>query len=143
LQKARFEERLTVSIEVAEGTAAILIPKLSVQTLVENAVKHALEHMTEAIKISIRVVTKGEQLLIMVTDNGPGMTKEQLQQVYALMREDVLADYSGERLGIKNLYSRLKLMYGEKAQLVIDSVWGRGTEVTIMLPFPSGGEAGV
>jgi two-component system sensor histidine kinase YesM len=143
LQKARFEERLTVVIEVAEGTAAIPIPKLSIQTLVENAVQHALEHMIEAIRISIRIVTRSGQLLITVTDNGPGMTEERLGQVRALMREDGLTDSPGERLGIKNLYSRLKLMYGEQAQLIINSVWGQGTEVTIILPFGSGGETHV
>ncbi|HYH04544.1 MAG TPA: sensor histidine kinase [Bacillota bacterium] len=139
LQKVRFEERLAVAIEVADESAGILIPKLSIQTLVENAIQHALEQMSRTIKISIRIFFRDEQLLITVSDNGPGMTELQLQRVNALMGEDALATQVGESLGLKNLNSRLKLMYGEQARLIFKSVWGQGTEATMLLPLPTGG----
>jgi Predicted signal transduction protein with a C-terminal ATPase domain len=138
LQKVRYEERLAVEICALENLSDILIPKLSIQILVENSVQHAVEHMTRAITIRIDTYTVEDEIVIKVTDDGPGMTPEHLERVVREMNDSVWLDKSEASIGLKNLYSRLKLMYSEKARLVIESIPGKGTEASIILPLNPG-----
>lgn len=135
LQKVRYEERLSVSIEVQDSTTTILIPKLSIQTLVENAVQHALEHMTGTMTIRIVTYIKDELLVIKVIDDGPGMSSDQLERVNRDMNEGLWTENQDASIGLKNLSSRLRLMYGEAACLTLRSALGKGTEATITLPL--------
>lgn len=143
LQTARYEEKLSINIQVDKGLSAFLIPKLSIQTLVENAVQHALEQMTETLTIQIHAFQNHERLVIKVTDNGPGMTPARLKEVNTEMRQNACSDRMETSIGLKNLYSRLKLMYGEMADLILRSTQGDKTEVSIVLPLNSGGEKNI
>lgn len=135
LQTVRYEDRLSVESRLEQSLSDILIPKLSVQTLVENAVRHELEHMTRAITICISIYNKNEtdQVIIDVTDDEPGINPERLEQVLQEMNEEVWPEQPTS-IGLKNLHSRLKLMYGEKANLMAESVLGQGTKASIILP---------
>ncbi len=135
LQKVRYGERLSVEIEVEDSTATVMVPKLSIQTLVENSVQHALEHMTENMAIRIVTGAKNDLLVITVSDNGPGMTPEELERVNRGLDEGSWTAKPDERIGLKNLASRLRLMYGETACLKLKSAPGEGTEATITLPL--------
>lgn len=135
LQKVRFEERLSVEIEVEEDTAPIMIPKLSIQTLVENSVQHALEHMTGKMLIRIAIRNRKDSLEIKVSDNGPGMTPAELERVKAQLTEGPWSGKPGEGIGLRNLASRLRLMYGEAAGLMLKSAPGQGMEAVITLPL--------
>jgi two-component system sensor histidine kinase YesM len=139
LQTVRYEDRLSVNIRLEQNLSDILIPKLSVQTLVENAVQHALEHMTRAITICINIYNdiKKDQVIIEVTDDGPGITPERLEQVLREMNEEVWPEQPTASIGLKNLNSRLKLMYGEKASLMVKSILDQGTRASIILPVNS------
>lgn len=139
LQTVRYEDRLAVDIRLEQSLSDILIPKLSVQTLVENAVQHALEHMTRAITICINIYNdeQKDQVTIEVTDDGPGITPERLERVLLEMNEAVWPEQPTASIGLKNLHSRLKLMYGEKADLMVESILGQGTKASIILPFNS------
>ena len=135
LQKVRYEERLSVEIEVEEDTAPVMIPKLSIQTLVENSVQHALEHMTGNMLIRIAIRNTKDSLEIKVSDNGPGMTPVELERVKGQMAEGPWSGQPGEGIGLKNLASRLRLMYGETAGLRLKSAPGQGMEAIITLPL--------
>jgi two-component system sensor histidine kinase YesM len=136
LQTVRYEERLSVEIRLEQSLSDILIPKLSVQTLIENAVQHALEHMTRAITICINIYNDNEknQVFIEVSDDGPGIDPGRLEQVLRDMNEEIWTDQPNASIGLKNLNSRLKLMYGEKARLKLESNLGQGTKASIILP---------
>lgn len=134
LHKARFEDRLTVEILVEEGMPDIVIPKLSIHTLVENSIKHCLEMMTESILIKIHTYAENGHIIVSVTDDGPGMTPERLQQVLKEIDDPRWLEKPEESIGLKNLNARLKLLYGSEASLAIDSGQGRGTEIKIVLP---------
>jgi two-component system sensor histidine kinase YesM len=134
LHKARFEDRLSVEIVVEEGTPDIIVPKLSVHTLVENSIKHCLEQMTQSISIRIHAYAGDGNITISVSDDGPGMTPERLQQVLEELEDPRWLEKPEESIGLKNLNARLKLMYGNEAHLEIESSQNVGTEIRIILP---------
>ena len=134
LQKARFGSRLQVTYEWDESLMELEIPKLSLQTLVENSIKHALEKVSSAITIDIRAGLTESHAVISVSDNGPGFSRERLEQV----RKSFLSEWKDrgseeESIGLVNLNTRLKLLYGDEAELVIKTD-NAGTEMEMLLP---------
>jgi len=135
IQKARFGGRLQVRFELDDRLPDVEIPKLSVQTLVENAVKHGVEKTSVPVLIRIRAWPDKLGTVIAVHDSGPGMDGEQLE----LLRERLARDWDDREqqgnasIGLSNLAARLKLLYGDAARLMIDSD-ELGTEVRILIP---------
>ena len=134
LQKARFGSRLQVTYEWDESLMELEIPKLSLQTLVENSIKHALEKVSSAITIDIRAGLTESHAVISVSDNGPGFSRERLEQV----RKSFLSEWKDrgseeKSIGLVNLNTRLKLLYGDEAELVIKTD-NAGTEMEMLLP---------
>ncbi|KQO10802.1 sensor histidine kinase [Paenibacillus sp. Leaf72] len=137
LQTARFGARLQVVYEWEEALMELEIPKLSVQTLVENAIKHGLEKVTSTVTIGIKACLQEDgTALISVQDDGPGFTQERLGQVEASLRRE-WGQRESDNIGLVNLYTRLKLLYGEEAQLLIKSDHA-GTELAMRLPRRGG-----
>lgn len=135
IQKARFGDRLKVEYAIASGVGRCEIPKMSLQILVENAIKHGLEQMSEPALIRIEAAVVDRFLTFAVHDNGPGITPERLKHVRERLAREDLAEY-GEGIGLNNVHSRIRLMYGEEAELLIDSRQGEWTSVSVRLPLP-------
>jgi two-component system sensor histidine kinase YesM len=140
LQKARFGGRMQVVYEWDEELLELKIPKLSIQTLVENCIKHALEKVSSTITITIKAHITPNFSVISVADNGPGFSRERLEQVLATLQmqweelqENDMDETENESIGLKNLNTRLKLLYGDEAGLVIRSDH-EGTEMDMLLP---------
>jgi sensor histidine kinase YesM len=117
IEQVRFGDRLRYSIDVAEGAADAAVPRLALQTLVENAVKFAVTPRREGARLAIRAATVGARVRVEVEDDGPGFAAT------------AVSDGHGLRL----LRARLALLYGEPASLEIDSRAGR-TVVAMTLP---------
>lgn len=132
LQKARFGSRLEVVNDIDESLMDLAIPKLSIQSLVENSIKHALERVTSRITIVIRIRLEPEHAVISVRDNGPGIAPDRLEEVLRSFRSD-WEDREGDSIGLKNLHTRLRLIFGDQAGLEIltDET---GTEMRMMIP---------
>ncbi|MFC4303661.1 cache domain-containing sensor histidine kinase [Cohnella boryungensis] len=140
LQKARFGSRLQVEYEWDDAMKELQLPKLSLQTLVENAIKHGLERVANTVTISIKAGMEGDQAVIVVGDDGPGFEKDKLEQVMKSFQdswEDRNESY--DSIGLVNLHTRLKLLYGEAAELRIRSE-GSGTEMEMRIPRRSGSD---
>ncbi|MDQ0062249.1 sensor histidine kinase [Paenibacillus harenae] len=140
LQKARFGSRLQVVYDWDESLMELEIPKLSIQTLVENAIKHALEKVSSTVTIRIGARADAEHSVISVHDDGPGFTQERLEQVRESFRkewDERQGDNAGDGIGLVNLNTRLKLLYGEEAELVIRTD-NAGTEMQMLLPRGGG-----
>lgn len=138
LQKARFGERLQVIYEWDELLMELEIPKLSIQTLVENAIKHALEKVSSTVTITIGAQLTDNQAVISVRDDGPGFTAGKLEQVRAsFLNEWEDRDDDQESIGLVNLNTRLKLLYGEMAELVVRTD-PTGTVMEMWLPRGGG-----
>lgn len=132
LQQARFGSRLQVEVEWDDSLKDLQIPKLSIQTLVENSIKHGLEKVSTGIVIVIRAELSETHAVISVKDNGPGIPPERLEQIrqsFAIVWDE----QEGDNIGLKNLYTRLRLLYGEEAELAIRSE-GVGTEMIMLIP---------
>jgi two-component system sensor histidine kinase YesM len=138
LQKARFGNRLQVNYEWDDSLMELEIPKLSIQTLVENAIKHALEKVSSTVTISIRAHLTPSQSVISVEDDGPGFVRGKLEQVVASFQSDwEERDNDNESIGLVNLNTRLKLLYGDEAELRIRTN-ETGTVMEMVLPRGSG-----
>lgn len=135
LQKARFGSRLQVTYEWQESMLELEIPKLSIQTLVENSIKHALEKVSSTITIDIRAAITESHAIISVRDNGPGFSPGRLEQVrQSFLNEWKDREDENESIGLVNLNTRLKLLYGDEAELVIHTD-KTGTEMEMLLPL--------
>ncbi|MBB6733127.1 cache domain-containing sensor histidine kinase [Cohnella zeiphila] len=136
LQKARFGRRLQVVYDFDESQTDIAVPKLSIQSLVENSIKHALEKVSSAITIVIRIHLTELQAVISVRDNGPGIAPDRLRDILRSFRAE-WEDREGESIGLKNLNARLKLIYGDEAGLEIETDES-GTEMSMIIPRGGG-----
>ncbi|WPX09618.1 sensor histidine kinase [Anaerocellum danielii] len=131
IQQYRFGEKLTYEIFVEEDAKNCLIPKMTIQPLVENACIHGIEEKEDDGKVTVRVKKEGIKLMIEVADNGIGMDEKKLEELYANINNP-LYDKS---IGLKNVYRRLMLYYNDNAEFYIESSIKKGTKVIIKLPL--------
>ncbi|MFD2331173.1 sensor histidine kinase [Cohnella sp. GCM10020058] len=136
LQKARFGSRVAMSYDIGDELLQLSIPKLSIQSLVENAIKHGVEKVQRPVRILIAAYLEGEGAVIAVRDDGPGIAPDRLREVRASF-ETAWEDRSGESIGLRNLDARLKLLFGGGAGLEIEALEG-GTELRMKIPGGGG-----
>lgn len=130
LIQMRFGEKIQYEKRVDEAVLGYLVPKLFIQPLIENAIKHGLEPKGEG-QVYLKIVkVKEEGIEILVSDTGVGMNAEQLMQVQEF-----------KSVGLQNVNRRLFLLYGEKAKMTIESNINLGTKIRIYLPLALEGEA--
>lgn len=127
LERARFGDRLRVTLQIAPETLATVIPFLSVQPLVENAVRHGLEPGEGGGEIRIASRDDGTHTEITVEDDGVGMDPEAL-------RATLTASDDGVHVGLRNVDTRLRQLYGADGGLVVETNTGAGTLVRMRVP---------
>lgn len=127
LERARFGERVQVSLRVAPEVLSTVIPFLSLQPLVENAVRHGLEAKEGPGHITITADDAGAYAQVTIEDDGVGMDPEQLQSMLA-------GHIDGEHVGLRNVDARLRQVYGDVHGLVIETAPGEGTLITMKVP---------
>jgi LytS/YehU family sensor histidine kinase len=118
IEKARFGDKLRYSIEVPPEILAVEVPPLSVQTLVENSLKHVVAARREGGEVRITGRVSGDRVNIEVVDDGAGFTTGSIKPGH----------------GLDNLQSRLTALFDERAALELSTRGGR-TAVTISLPY--------
>lgn len=139
----RYQDRLTYSIEVSPTLLAETIPSLTLQSLVENSVKHACESKRGLVSIALFTREFSDRFELIVKDNGKGISKDKLQEIQNSFAdsENDDTDFSDSPLlgniGLVNIYRRLQLKFGASAQFLIKSSESKGTEVIINLPKSS------
>lgn len=132
IQHMRFKNKFSYKIDVREDCMELASLKLMLQPLVENAIYHGMEFMDGDGEILLRVWKDGEELYFTVKDNGLGMTKEQVESLFS--DEVHVTSKKGSGIGVKNVNERIKLYFGEKYGLVIESEPDEGTTIIIHLP---------
>jgi sensor histidine kinase YesM len=122
IQRVRFGDRLTVSVDLAPDAAGARVPPLIVQPLVENALRHGLSSRIEAGHVSVRARTDGEWTTVEVEDNGAGLP-------------DGWDPATVEGTGLRNLASRLAAEFGDRQSLLLAPRAGGGARATVRVPF--------
>jgi len=137
IQKIRMEDRLEYEINVPESLKQFRVPKLILQPLVENAIKHGIEPHKEGGIVRIRVLEQEDAISIEVEDNGKGIDEMRLRQLEGHLSGE---DQEFTSIGINNVDKRIRLHYGEEYKIRIVSDFGKGTRVIITIPKnPKGG----
>jgi hypothetical protein len=125
IERARFEERLNVVIDVPHSLRSVRIPPLVLQPLVENAIKHGIAPCKAGGQVTIKARTQGRAVSISILDSGAGATPAEL----SLGRE--------RGVGLTNVEQRLAGYYGPSASFAILSEIGNGTTVELLIPTDS------
>lgn len=130
IEEARFVDKLTVTYEIDESTLLKKVPPLSLQPLVENAIKHGIKDKANDcfVKITIRDLESGIE--IKVEDNGVGISQDRLQDLGKKQMESP----TGTGVALYNVNRRLQIMFGETAGLKIKSEPQKGTEISFLIP---------
>ncbi|GGG16648.1 sensor histidine kinase [Paenibacillus abyssi] len=135
IQKERFAERIEYEIYVDKALERCLIPKLTLQPLIENAFMHGLDRKTSDWKICVRAITIGNRVEITVEDNGVGMNEEALAKLQEQLDQPSDLLWASERIGLHNVAARIKLHFGEQYGVHVESRPGEGTFVQIRMPL--------
>lgn len=138
IQKYRFGENFDYEIKAEEDLENYYVPKLIIQPVIENAIKHGYTQVEKMI-IYIRVKTVKEKLIISVYNNGKEIEKEILDEIREKLKNKKAEEFKNH-IGLYNIFRRIQLMYGEKYGLRILSRKNRGTSVRVSLPLKSGVE---
>ncbi|MBT9776733.1 hypothetical protein GPL15_09490 [Clostridium sp. MCC353] len=131
IQQVRYGHNFEVVYECQQETMELTIPKLILQPIIENAIFHGLSGREEGGVIRICTALKEELLEIVIDDNGAGFDSDSLcvKQVGEQVKHGI---------ALENIKNRLRLLYGENAELVIKSRVGEGTSVTVRIPARMG-----
>jgi two-component sensor histidine kinase len=121
IQKARFGDRLRVTIAVEDAARRAAVPVLLLQPLVENAIRHGLAERVASGRIDITARRDGTSLLIAVTDDGPGAAAHEASK--------------SERVGLGNTRARLEALYGSQQRLEFANAPEGGARVSLDIPF--------
>ena len=128
IQKYRYKNRFTYEFRVDEGCLDYYCNKITLQPILENSINHGLELMVDEGCITVEICQEGEDILFRVTDNGVGMSAQQV--------EAIMSRSPGEQagIGIRNVDDRLKIYFGPRYGLRITSEPDVGTCVEIRMP---------
>lgn len=133
LQQMRFEGKFDFQVHIDPQAQKKRIHKLLLQPFIENAILHGLKEKEGYGRLYVDISLSGNEkkLNIIVEDNGKGMSEEEKRH-YNNMEEAVIDD--GGSIGLHNVFSRIRMYYGEEASWNITSFPGMGTVITLKLP---------
>ncbi len=133
IQQVRYQDILQYDIQVPEDLEKYLIPKITIQPLVENALYHGIKNKRGRGLILIEGKLEEEYFLLQIKDNGIGILEERLKDVQDGIENKVPTEK--DIYGLYNVNERIRLNFGEKYGIFIESVYGEGTVVNVRLPY--------
>ena len=132
IQNMRYSDRITLKVNVDENINNYLIPKITLQPIVENSISHGIlakGNVSGCINISGYI--DNNFIIININDDGIGINEDELPSILSPNK----ISSKGSGYGLRNIDQRLKLLYGDKFGLSFKSVYGFGTTVTIKIPL--------
>lgn len=133
IQEIRFKDRLNFELDTPEKISQIFVPKLCIQPLVENALKHAMEDTDELCRIRVSIQEMEQDYQIQVSNTGSQFEEDLLEKI---ANKEITPQGSG--VGLLNINSRLKLLYGDNYGL---KFYNKGGKAVVMLSIPKEQEA--
>ncbi|MEW9699416.1 sensor histidine kinase [Paenibacillus sp. SI8] len=161
--ESRLEGRVSTDIHVASEWLDAILPKMTLQPVIENAVKYGLEPLAQQGMLRVSAEVHEQELHIIIADNGVGIEESVLRQIWDMLKTDTLEAEAGYRsakgghagnaaveisdssakirrgIGLTNVHRRIVLMYGDSYGLRIQSKLGEGTTVILAFPLPRKG----
>jgi signal transduction histidine kinase len=122
IERVRFQDRLTVSYDVAPETLDAMVPNLVWQPIVENAIRHAIAPRAGSGRIEVRAQRIGSKLQLQVKDDGPGLSSKQ-------------GSNGSKGVGLANTRERLRQLYGDEQRFELGGGSDPGLVVTLEIPF--------
>ena len=119
IEQARFSDRLAPNFDIAPDTLGAAVPSFALQHLVENAIRHGIAKRSEAGILRIASRRIGDDLTVVVEDDGPG----------------ILDGADGAGRGLDTTRERLRLLYGDRASLIVERIATGGTRATLRIPY--------
>ncbi|MFD0961621.1 sensor histidine kinase [Paenibacillus chungangensis] len=132
-QNIRYMHALQIELDIMKEASPFVIPKLSLQPIVENCIHHGAAYTSGKVTIKISIHVTNGMITIKIADNGIGMKPDKLAQI----REKLAKNEQSHHLyhiGLSNVHQRNQLLFGEAYSIHIHSEWNEGTVVVITLP---------
>lgn len=133
IQKIRFPGRFEVYYHTEPDCLSLMIPRLTMQPLVENAFKHGFEDTPERKSMKVSVRRRRDCLSIQIFNDGTAIGQKRLTHIRQLLKSDQTDD-SMDCFALRNLSRRLRLLFGDRSTVSIRSRNGIGTIVALMIP---------
>jgi two-component system LytT family sensor kinase len=131
IEVVRFGEKLRVVKEIAPETLGVVVPSMLLQPLIENSIKHGLEPRIEGGTVTLRSrMMEDGRMLVEVEDDGVGMAPGRAH-AGEIVRP-------GTGIGMRNVRERMEVLYGQGAEVKMESRPGRGTKVALHIPVLEG-----
>ena len=134
IQKMRYKNKFSADLSAEDGVESLYTIKLIVQPILENAIYHGMDYADGDGKICVRAFREGEDTVIEVADNGPGMPEEVVERLLDQGSAYAAAGSKGSGIGLRNVHRRIQLTFGREYGLTILSEPDDGTVVRIRLP---------
>lgn len=131
IEEARFSNKLSVTYDIDEHTLLQNIPPLTLQPIVENAIKHGFKDKEKNCFIYISIKKEPTHILITIQDNGVGIPPERIHQLLA----QPIPSKIGSGVALYNVNRRLSFVFGEKNTLQINSTLQKGTSIQFSIPI--------
>ncbi len=131
IEEARFEDKLKVIYDIEEGALLETIPPLTLQPIVENAIKHGMKDTERDGIVKISIHKQYQTTYVKVEDNGIGMSNDRAKQI---CKSPILSE-TGNGVALYNVNRRLTIMYGDRSRLQIKSESNKGTEIGFSVPY--------
>jgi len=131
IQQIRYQNTFVFDFEIDEDILRHKVIKLSLQPLVENAILHGIHPDDAYSTILVKGYAKDNFLYIEVFNEGYGISKERIQEIHTMIQ----SNQNTSSMGLKNVYQRLKLYYGDQADLILESELDEYTKVIMKMPL--------
>ncbi len=132
IQKIRYGPKVLYQMEMDEELREVQIPKLILQPLVENAIYHGVKLKRGEGHLSVSVKREEDHISMAVQDDGKGMAREQVERLTKLLNEPTRPE-ENQSFGLFYVKERLRMRYGERFRVLVESEEGAGTKVTILI----------
>lgn len=129
----RYKNKLELHIYQSDEASNILVPKLIIQPLIENAIFHGCSpQLATSNQLFVDVTSRENRCILMVKDNGMGIAPDRLEELRKKVND--IANIPENSIGLQNVALRMHLTYGDAFEIIIDSVQGQGTCITLSFP---------
>ncbi len=137
IQQVRYRDLMEYEIDIQDQLKYFILPKLTLQPLVENALYHGIKNRRRKGFIRVTGRAQNDKMILEVEDDGPGMTEGRLAEVRAY-----LADGGHEGFGLRTVHQRIQILFGAEYGLTVESTADVGTKIIVTIPMLTAEESG-